>query len=262
MDSLTILDQLQQALKLSANAQFSRHPAGAVNHVYRLQDKETGVDFAVKWLGDDNFSGVNRRHQFSLQQRLYHKNIAPEPILLSDDECIWVESWQRDTRAAPPCPEALANVLARIHQLAVKARPLNLSSRWQHYLTTAQSVIDDALRERVAALKRDVQDSESMHEDIVLCHNDLLSGHVLCREGNAPVVIDWEYSAMGNRYFDLASCCLINKFDEEKSHQLLSCYADRLSIPQQEAVNKFKIHKAIVDMTNTLWFKALHLQQP
>jgi thiamine kinase-like enzyme len=36
-----------------------------------------------------------------------------------------------------------------------------------------------------------------------LCHNDLTAGNLM-REGNELVAIDWEYAAMGSRYFDVA----------------------------------------------------------
>ncbi|WP_346993526.1 choline/ethanolamine kinase family protein [Alteromonas gracilis] len=258
MDTSIILGQLQRAFNLSKDAQLYRHPAGAVNHVYRLQDKQAYVDFAVKWLGDDDFSGVNRNHQFALQQQLYQQHIAPKPIWLSDDERIWIESWQPNTRVAQRNPETLANVLARIHQLPVTARPLDLSSRWQHYLISAEVSEDDALYAKAIKLKSSVLRSEQMHNDIVLCHNDLLFSHVLCRKEDTPVVIDWEYSAMGNRYFDLASCCLINDLSEATSYKLLECYVDILSLSHHEAREEFDVHKEIVHVTNALWFEALN----
>ena len=54
-------------------------------------------DFAVKWLGDDRFSGIDRTYQFALQKKLCRLGLAPQPIWLSDDETIWVEQWQSDT---------------------------------------------------------------------------------------------------------------------------------------------------------------------
>ena len=36
-----------------------------------------------------------------------------------------------------------------------------------------------------------------------LCHNDLTVGNLLAR-GDRLVAIDWEYAAMGSRYFDVA----------------------------------------------------------
>ena len=115
MNRLDIIATLQKALNLSDSAKILSHPAGAVNHVYRVQEladsqlpliannlQSSGqpksdhnpVDLAVKWMGDDDFSGVNRAHQFALQQQLYRLGVAPQPIWLSDDETIWVNDEQ------------------------------------------------------------------------------------------------------------------------------------------------------------------------
>lgn len=268
MNTPPITEQLRKALKLSDSAKIVRHPSGDVNHVYRVQDSSAKVpyssthadmDVAVKWLGEDNFSGINRTHQFVLQQQLYTLNIAPEPLWLSDDERFWVEQWQPNTQSCQRNPETLANVLARIHQLPVTARPLNLTGRWQHYIDVAQLASDDALYLKAINLRSSVLKSEQDDEDLVLCHNDLLSSHVLCRQGDMPVVIDWEYSAMGNRYFDIASCCMINKLEPATCHQLLACYAKLLSIPLDIAREKLAQHKEIVSLTNALWFEALNV---
>ncbi|KXJ59399.1 MAG: choline kinase [Alteromonas sp. Nap_26] len=261
-------EQLRKALKLSEYAKIVRHPSGDVNHVYRVQDSaakvpycstQVDMDVAVKWLGEDNFSGINRTHQFVLQQQLYKLNIAPEPLWLSDDERFWVEQWQPNTQSCQRNPETLANVLARIHQLPVTARPLNLTGRWQHYMEVGQLAPDDALYLKAMNLRSSVLKSEQDDEDLVLCHNDLLSSHVLCRQGDMPVVIDWEYAAMGNRYFDIASCCMINKLEPSTCHQLLACYAKLLSIPLDIAQEKLAQHKEIVSLTNALWFEALNV---
>jgi len=259
---LNILPLLQKALNLSDNAKISRCPSGEVNHVYRVEGElndsaSTKVDYAVKWLGEDTFSGVNRTHQFVLQQQLHSLDIAPMAIWLSDDETLWVEQWQPNSQVAQPNPETLASVLTRIHQLPVTARPLDLQRRWQHYFKAANLDTADMLYQRAALLRNHVVKSELDDDDLVLCHNDLLASHILCRQDDVPVVIDWEYSAMGNRYFDLASCCLINKLSSEDSRALLVCYANILGIPYEEAKEKFEAHQEIVSVTNDLWFQAL-----
>ena len=259
---LNILPLLQKALRLSDNAKITKHPSGAVNDVYRVQDEgnddtASSADYAVKWLGNDTFSGVNRTHQFVLQQQLHSLDIAPRAIWLSDDETLWVEQWQPNIKVAQAKPETLANVLARIHQLPITARPLNLIERWQHYINVANLEPNDSLYLHAVSLRSKVIKSEQDDNDLVLCHNDLLSSHVLCRANDIPVVIDWEYSAMGNRYFDLASCCLINKLSIEESTALLQCYTTILGISFDEALAKFQLHKEIVSVTNDLWFKAL-----
>ena len=47
----------------------------------------------------------------------------------------------------------------------------------------------------------------SLEEDTsYLCHNDLTPDNLMIR-GDSLVAIDWEYAAMGSRYFDVAIAC-------------------------------------------------------
>ena len=281
---MVILATLQKALNLSDSANVSVHPAGAVNRVYRVQDpanslsslsegypqitahqklEDVPIDLAVKWLGDDDFSGVERRHQFALQQQLHEVGIAPQPIWLSDDEKIWVEQWESHSASAELSStrrpsHTLAETLARIHSLSITARPLNLVSRWQHYCDVAKLDTGSELYLKAQALQKSVIKSEQDDEDCVLCHNDLLINHLLVDSNYAVVIIDWEYAAMGNRYFDLASCCLINKLDKSESEELVAHYAKVMNIDEVVALSKFKLHTDIVHITNDLWFAALN----
>jgi thiamine kinase-like enzyme len=276
---LDIIATLQKALNLSDSAKISSHPAGAVNHVYRVQEladsqlpliannlQSSGqpksdhnpVDLAVKWMGDDDFSGVNRAHQFALQQQLYRLGVAPQPIWLSDDETIWVEQWLEHSESATLSMLELANTLARIHSLPITARPLDLASRWQHYINVAQLDMSSELYLKAQSLRKQVIKSEQDDDDYVLCHNDLLTNHLLLSADNSLKIIDWEYAAMGNRYFDLVSCCLINKLEINESRELVKHYAKLMNIDEHDAIAKFDLHTEIVAITNDLWFAALN----
>lgn len=295
MTDKQLLQLLHKPLGLSAKASLYRCPAGAVNHVYHLRD--ANLSAAVKWLGDDNFSGVKRREQFVLQQSLSRLGAAPAPIWLSADEKIWVEQWidcdaneikqgnsaqessvQKNHKQADSQPEALtpqqmAQVLAQLHALPVSGHPLNLYGRWQHYLEVANITPTSALFDKVCELKHHVINSERAfcgdsdaenrsndsvtESDIVICHNDLLRAHVLKATASPPLLIDWEYAAIGNRYFDVASCCLINGFTEAESVQLVNTYADEMGICPQRASSQHKLFSDIVHVTNVLWRAAM-----
>ncbi|BFT31019.1 hypothetical protein D210916BOD24_21950 [Alteromonas sp. D210916BOD_24] len=264
MSTTAILEQIKQALKLTRDVELTRLTSGTINHVYRISNLSEGrewgkafTDVVVKWFGEDKFSGVDRCHQFNLQQQLCERGIATKPLWLSDDECVWVEQWQPSKQVNSVTPSDLASVLAQIHRLTITTRPLNLAKRWQHYAEVCGLSPSDALYTQVQSLRKAVTDSEREVKDSVLCHNDLLAGHVLFQEDDKPVVIDWEYAAMGNRYFDLASCCLINQFDEKASAQLIETYCAIMGIALDEAKEKFSQHVNIVSTTNALWLEAL-----
>lgn len=255
MDTRDILNLLRTELGLSNDAQLRAVDSGDINAVFHLVDGTQ--EYAVKWLGDDQFSGVDRFHQFVLQQQLTVKGVAPNAVWLNDDETLWVENWERSDASIQHAiaPKDLADVLWHIHGLPITGRPLNLIGRWEHYLKILSLPAGNALLEAVTALRARVVASEQKQDDIVLCHNDLQTGHVL--KLNPPMVIDWEYAAMGNRYFDIASCAMINEFDDMQTMALCEAYADKSGIAINIVIEETKRHCEIVKLTNELWFAAL-----
>jgi len=63
---------------------------------------------------------------------------------------------------------------------------------------------------------------------------------------------------MGNRYFDLASCCLINKLAGDGRIKLVKHYAELMNLNEAEAFRKFELFIEIVSLTNDLWLAALN----
>jgi len=256
MTPKTIIPLLRDALNLTSAARVVKHPAGMVNAVFRLIDGERS--FAVKWFGEDAFSGIERSHQFVLQQQLAERGIAPKPVWLSGDELIWVENWEQEADPHPNIrsAEELASVLARIHKLPITSRPLNLYPRWLHYIQTAGTGVDDTLYQKALSLRSSVFNSEQSTADYVLCHNDLVKHHILRQ--STPFIVDWEYAAMGNRYFDVAGCAKINAMSDSEVLQLARAYAFEISKDENEVIAQVHKHMQIVDVTNELWRAALH----
>lgn len=251
MDPSTLIPQLRDVLSLTHAATLERHPAGVVNSVYRLKDNNR--TYAVKWVGDDTFSGVDRFQQYVLQQQLAERGVAPKPIWLSDDELIWVEDWEdnSESHTSQRTPQALAYVLAHIHSLPITSKPLNLYERWLHYIQVAGLSEGDKLYESAMQLRLSAMKSERDSDEQVLCHNDLFAHHIL--QATTPVIVDWEYAAMGNRYFDVAACAKINGMDEAQTLALSTSYALVTSKDKDEVVAQVNHHMKLVNVTNDLW---------
>lgn len=259
MQRESILSALKEPLGLSANTTLSPMTGGEVNHVYRLVDDDK--DYVVKWTGEDAFSGINRFHQFVLQEQVSQRLLAPEPVWLSDDESLWVEAFVDGptlARTETNIPAELGRTLAIIHDQPITARPLQLTKRWQHYIDSAGLPSSDPRVHQANEL------NERLHLDyeddsvLALCHNDLSAGHIIF--GEQPVIVDWEYAAMGNRYFDLAGCALINKLAAHEMMQLCESYATAAAIDPDTVQRLFRQQKEVVQITNALWEAALKIQ--
>jgi aminoglycoside phosphotransferase (APT) family kinase protein len=139
-----------------------------------------------------------------------------------------------DYLAPDPAPtssiKSLAALLRGIHRLPATRQVLSLSGRIRHYrqalsngrrgprhqelLSLSESAIECA--ERLAAVG----------DSMVLCHNDLLPANRLL-SGGRLWAIDWEYAAMGSRWFDIAVVCCGEAWDEPARRLLLNAYLGR-----------------------------------
>ena len=59
-----------------------------------------------------------------------------------------------------------------------------------------------------------------------LCHNDLTRGNLMT-DGNNLMAIDWEYAAMGSRYFDVAIACE-SLSENERNTMMNQVFDDKL----------------------------------
>ena len=106
--------------------------------------------------------------------------------------------------AMKPVPAATLGALCRdIHALPVTLPRLSLQTEIDTYLRALpraqQCEWQRAMHERhvgeaLTLLERDTT---------TFCHNDLTEGNLMS-DGDRLVAIDWEYAAMGSRYFDIA----------------------------------------------------------
>lgn len=257
MNRESIRTLLTQPFNLSAATTIEPLQGGEVNSIYKLSDGNR--QYAVKWIGDDGFSGINRFHQFVLQEQLATRGIAPKPVWLSDDERVWVEQWVHSNNRSPSSREAdvvlLAKVLACVHQQPITARPLHLVERWEHYIYKANLNASHALVHEANRLVETYHLDKPNDDLLALCHNDLHRDHVI--DPDAPVIVDWEYSAMGNRFFDLASCALINQMSDEESTALCLTYAQTAEVDGEWVEQQFIEQSQVVKLTNQLWQAAL-----
>jgi thiamine kinase-like enzyme len=86
-------------------------------------------------------------------------------------------------------------------------------------------------------------------QQIVPCHNDLLAGNFL-DDGKTMWVIDWEYAAMGNRFFDLGNFSVNQGFNDDEDVGLLECYFSEVA---DVDMAHLKLMKLASDLRESLW---------
>lgn len=173
--------------------------------------------------------GINRRTEMDIHRAMAEAGFAPPIIWCNPVSGALLTAWQRGgVWRQNPCAgedlRQLARLLRGVHTSGYVAPRLDYHARLRLYLK-------DASRHFEASVLAPVKDAvdELMHYiyglDVRpgLCHHDPLRPNIVCDE-HAPVLIDWEYAALGDIRLDLAACCLDHELDEHARGVLLSAY--------------------------------------
>jgi thiamine kinase-like enzyme len=235
----------------------------------------------VKQLHEHEGQAFSYTSTFALQQRLFVMGIAAEPIYLSppisssthakpnEQGLLWVEAFvpaeteqaQIQTRA-----QTLARALAQLH-LAPTDTPTDTSTdtlfrqldpiKQGKALISALNTSHDAndsstacsLSQALDILIKDMQDFKHIDDTLVLCHNDLHLDHIRAND----VCVDWEYAALGPRYFDVAMCIVINQLPPTAQTQLLKEYAQHTDCDVDTATQQTALYIRLALIINQAW---------
>lgn len=224
---------------------------GLANSVYRVSSHSQS--WAVKLLGPATFSAVNYTVVNKIQQQLAVCGLAPVVTAYNPDLRIWIEEWVDTPEQQSTDTEQLAQVLATIHHSDISAPTLALLPCWQHYLEQLPGRAG-----RAFSVERDklvpVISQFSHYQDFCFCHNDLSFAHLV--GASRSKVVDWEYAATGNRYFDMAACVLINELSPQQRSQLCHVYAQQTGKSVSRVEEGVEAFLPVVDFTNRLWTAA------
>jgi thiamine kinase-like enzyme len=84
------------------------------------------------------------------------------------------------------------------------------------------------------------------------CHNDLLTGNIICASGaGAMLIVDWEYAGMGHRLFDLGNLSVNNDFDDVTDERLLGAYHGHPPTRWERAA--LKLMRLLSDAREAAW---------
>ena len=231
----------------------------------------------VKQLHEHEGQAFSFASTFALQQRLFVMGIAAEPIYLSppisssthakpnEQGLLWVEAFvpaeteqaQIQTRA-----QTLARALAQLHlaptdtftdTLFRQLDPIKQGKALISDLHTRHDANDSStacsLSQALDILINDMQDFKHIDDTLVLCHNDLHLDHIRAND----VCVDWEYAALGPRYFDVAMCIVINQLPPTAQTQLLKEYAQHTDCDVDTATQQTALYIRLALIINQAW---------
>lgn len=125
----------------------------------------------------------------------------------------------------------LAELLVRVHQLPAEGVVLNISLRANHYWQSVEQLKIPFVK-TLLPLRKKLEDFFSLiriesraESNLSLCHNDPVAENVIDTK-QGLFLIDWEYAAVGDPYFDLAVYIHSEELGQEAVKFLLDAYCD------------------------------------
>ena len=243
----------------SADLVLTPLAGGAVNHSYKISCADS--TYFLKTFEQTHLISTSRQQAYLWQVQLAKHKIAATPVYLSENQDFQVDAFVHGPSllgagmSANEQVRQLAVVLARIHKVPLIAKRLDLPGDWQRYLDKIGADLEPGLKQRLGQGQQIWRDT--YQQDQALCHNDLARQHVMLTRPN--IVLDWEYGARGNRYFDLAACAIINKLSPAENTLLQQAYSELASVPLSYVKQEVARQSVLVSLTNELWYRAANL---
>jgi thiamine kinase-like enzyme len=172
--------------------------------------------------------GLNRENEQQVLTELTVAGLAPAPLYCNVSEGVLLRpylpgrSWTEKDLKGKGSLRRLARLLRRLHAVTptgIDFDPLGAARRYARQLATADAATVLAQAGQLAG------ELAHWQEAPVLCHNDPVCHNIL--EGKSLALIDWEYAAVGDRYFDLAVVLQHHRVDDELSRFFLDSYLGR-----------------------------------
>lgn len=233
---------------------------GITNQNYRVD--VGGHSFVLRVSGaNTDLLGIDRRHERATAMAAAAAGLAPEVVYFIEPEGYLLTRFVAgrpitpdDTRE-PETIQQLARILQRIHALPPipgAFSPFQVVADYRR-LATERGVTGwpddfDWLLDRMRAVE-----AAFAHDPAFPCpcHNDLLNENFLRETATGRIyVLDWEYAAMGDSYFDLANLAAQHRFGDEQDDLLLHAYFGE---PTPRRLARLKLMKCMSDFREAMW---------
>ena len=181
-----------------------------------------GVKYILRKLLRDD---IDRVFEWKVQNLAFKKGITAEPLVFDSQNGFMLFSFlegEHKSQLDENELKLLAKTLQKLHNITIYAKPIELqtdSSTIEHY-----------------------------QKEYVLCHNDLNPQNVFFSDDIK--LIDFEYTGVNDRYFDLACVCVEFELNKKMQKVFLEAYFE-----DEYNVEKFEAYKIIYKTLCEEWFQ-------
>lgn len=227
----------------------------------------TNESWLVRTRHDDVVVRISNAHEATLQidrqsealvlAAVGEAGIGPEVILCEPANRVLITRYLGDTWAETDATkeeniQRLGQLFRRLHRISppIGVRRVELNESLEGYFRTLNergvqpALVTKSLRERALQVALKLRENSAA----TLCHNDV--HHLNITDDGKVRLIDWEYSGVGQRLFDLASVCVYHKYDKLQREQLLSAYT---SLTELTTWHRLELACWLFDYVRDLW---------
>lgn len=199
-------------------------------------------------------------HEAAVLARAAQAGLAPPLIYASAEQRLLVTRYLSGVSGSPQQVErpgfitALARLLQQVHALEAPACVLSPKQKAQDYWTALRQLatIDSFRFEPLQTPMNRLMDQVwHQYPPSSCCHNDLVLDNILYSQDRL-FLLDWEYAALGDPYFDLAALVLNFNMDQHQTRELLVAYEGQF---QTTAQQHLRASQAIYLYLELLWYQ-------
>lgn len=228
---------------------------GITNENYHVE--VDGRPFVVRLGGrDTEFLGIDRARERAAAMAAARLGVGPEVVWALPEEAVLVTRFvpgrvlaAEDLRDEGVLARVVA-ALRRVHQgppIPGRFSPFRTVKAY-HDVAARHGVTPPAAFDDWLALSRRIE-ARLASVPTVPCHNDLLAANFI-DDGARLSILDWEYAAMGNPFFDLGNLAANAEMDGDAECRLLELYARRASA---EALARIGLMRLASDLREAMW---------
>ena len=247
-----------EALGVAGDSILSSEPIkhGLTNESWLVRAARDEVVVRISNTSEDALQ-IDRQSEALVLAAVDESGIGAEVILCDPARRVLVtrylgETWAEGDAVQAENIQRLGQLFRRLHRVPAPAgvRRLELSDSLEGYFRTLEqrglqpALVTKALRERALQVATKLRENSAA----TLCHNDV--HHLNVTDDGKLRLIDWEYSGVGQRLFDLASVCVYHKYDKSQREQLLGAYT---SLTEITTWHRLELACWLFDYVRDLW---------
>ena len=213
-----------------AALEFQPLEGGITNKNFRVE--AGGASYVLRLFGaGSEMLGINREHEHVCSMIAARLGVGAEVVFYDPAAGLLVTRFIEGAVLSPEAasrPEVIARIAEKLRvvhggpDFPGRFSPFEMARAYHRQAFERHAAFPERFQPCFAVMER-VKHALAGGPPPRPCHNDLLAGNFL-DDGRNIWILDWEYAAMGDLFFDLGFFAVNLELDDAACHHLLACY--------------------------------------